>query len=196
MIIRNPKQVRDYLRAIAAHYQGYEFTSRQKGAVISELQRACADCVPGQETKQIEAFRRLVCGWLFLDDDQLMAPMHASEMHNGHWTALRNWIGAAKIEGQWCTAAAFRDEVRYVLSQAIHDMAITLETHALTLGALIQLEDWKPLDVDPGGSVEFAVSFLGGMIATEPEHKFVNRVDPTPVIPKTLVSEVSPEDLP
>lgn len=157
MMINEPMAIRKRIREYA---QGsYQMTTAQRGAVIGEVIKALK-VLPDLE--DLDAARRLIFGWLFLPEDQMLRELSSKEMTGAMFHGLRQWIGAKGVEvdgkTEWIPRAEFAPELHWLLARVNNHFTVSgYYNPRLTIGQVFEVtvsdKMKERLDIEAGGAV-------------------------------------------
>jgi hypothetical protein len=118
---------------------------RARGTIVGLLNKALFEQdAEGQNIADVN--RRLVCGWMFGDDEAPLDPLSSKEMTPQMFNAIRRWM-AENVDGAWRERLAFPAEAQQALTLAKKDLMETirdlvgLEIDPPTLGS--QVAAWE-----------------------------------------------------
>jgi len=182
MIATKPPAVRLRIQTYANRPTPTELPDLAKqGAIIGDLNRAVAEwAVPnglfnGLKLKKdmqpiTDDNRHILLGWLFTPDDGILKPLSTKQLTPQQWHGLDEWIGSEKIGTMWYPRDAFHLEANWILTRAKNLLHILeLDNPYLTMQeSIVRWEQFEPanetLEVEPGGMIDNAVSYLGATI--------------------------------
>lgn len=180
MFVSKPPAVRKRVLEYASRPTPTEFSQERRGATIGDLNRAVAEWAQqrglfrdvAKKADQVDITddnRHLLLGWLLTPDDQEFRPMSSKDLTPQQWHGLAEWIGSEKIAGEWRPRDAFVTEANWILTRAKQLQHAIASGRQITMAESI--EEWAQfepesgaVDVDPGGQVAQAVSYLGATI--------------------------------
>lgn len=166
MRIASPKAVRNRLNEYAKRPHD-PISNGDKGAVVGEFARAL-ESVPSQNDP--DACRYLVWGFCFTPGDEMIKPLRSRDLTDGQIFALKKWIGFFKNhEDEWDRRAAFKTEVRQVLSiaETLDFLKRQSETKVTAMGEWMDKLEEKTYDVEKAGMVSSAIEDMGGVVTRE-----------------------------
>lgn len=168
MKIASPKAVRNRLNEYARRPCD-PASNGDKGAVVGEFARAL-ESAPSQNNPDMR--RYLVWGFCFTPDDEQIKRFRSGDLTDGQVFALKKWIGFFKNhEDEWDRRAAFKAEVRQILSMAetLDFLKRQSETKATTMGEWMDKLEEKTYDVEKAGMVSSADEDMGDVVTGEME---------------------------
>ncbi len=96
--MRDANEIKEMLRKSADYYVKATIEKSKVGAMIGRLN----ENLGGNEG------RRKVLAWIFCYDDS--KELHRSQMTNGQWLAIYDWIAFHEEDGVWYTGMDFSTE--------------------------------------------------------------------------------------
>jgi hypothetical protein len=146
------------VRKTCQHYANLptptSYDSRRFGALIGHINAAVKQFdVNGSEIT--DSNRRLILGFLFTLDNQVMKPLHSDQLTSQQKYAIERWIGAALVDDRWTPRSTFKAEANWILNLSLYFQALLLSNgnkgsmSLLLDGYLIEAgvhEDWVGAD--------------------------------------------------
>jgi len=131
-IIASPNQVRRLVNEYAIKSDLTEFPQSKRGPIIKEIDTICGS----------SENRYIIFGWLFTPDEELMRPLHSSDLTAQQWYGLKRWFGVMNVgddvDPEWQSRVEFPFEVQTTLTRAAYHWEVT-QNRPIPIGRLVAL---------------------------------------------------------